>query len=231
MLLMWFSPMSSTENKRDTKENMRYPPVQSQTIGGFSGRIVLYQKSWPVSNRDAFTIDDLLRSAKYKETWLLYGAYAELRQYVTLYTRLQRDVRRQKTLIRNISGQLFPKLLRVFKDLAGGTALAMLRHHAAAVTVRKVSQETFIAAVQTDFRGQRMQVAKLRRAHVQAKYSAGLTHGVEALQLALQLHIEAMEALHQRLEAACTALQGEFDYSRGEIPTLGPAVRPRSSCE
>jgi transposase len=86
----------------------------------------------------------------------------------------------------------------------------MLRHHAAAVEVRKVSQETFIAAVRTDSRGQRMQVAKLRRAHVQAKYSVGLTHGVEALQLALQLHIEALEALRQQLEAVCTALVDTF---------------------
>lgn len=161
-------------------------------------------------NRDAFTIGDLLRTGKYTETRLLHGAYAELRQYVTLYTRLQRDVRRQKTLIRNITGQLFPELARVFKDLTGGTALAMLRHHAAAVAVRKVSQETFIAAVRTDFRGQRMQVAKLRRAHVWAKRSVGLTDGVEALQLALRLHIETLETLHQQLEAACIALTDTF---------------------
>jgi transposase len=161
-------------------------------------------------NRDAFTIGDLLRTGKYTETRLLHGAYAELRQYVTLYTRLQRDVRRQKTLIRNIVGQLFPELARVFKDLTGGTALAMLRHHAAAVAVRTMSQEIFIAAVRTDFRGQRMQVAKLRRAHVLAKRSVGLTHSVEALQLALRLHIEALEALHQQLEAVCTALFDTF---------------------
>jgi transposase len=161
-------------------------------------------------NRDAFTIGDLLRTGKYTETRLLHGAYAELRQYVTLYTRLQRDVQRQRTLIRNISGQLFPELPRVFKNLTGNTALAMLRHHAAAVEVRKVSQETFIAAVRIDSQGQRMQVAKLRRAHVQAKCSVGLTHGVEALQLALQLHIEALEALRQQLEAARTALVDTF---------------------
>ena len=65
-------------------------------------------------NRDAFTIGDLLRTGKYTETRLLHGGYAELRQYVTLYTRLQRDVRRQKTLIHNVVGQLFPELGQVF---------------------------------------------------------------------------------------------------------------------
>jgi len=54
-----------------------------------------------------------MRTGKYTETRLLHGGYAELRQYVTLYTQLQRDVRRQKTLIRNVAGQLFPELPRV----------------------------------------------------------------------------------------------------------------------
>ena len=161
-------------------------------------------------NRDAFVIGDLLRTGKYTETRLLHGAYAELRQYVTLYTRLQRDVRRQKTLIRNIAGQLFPELPRVFKDLTGETASAMLRNHAAAAVVRKMSQEAFIASVRADFCGQRMQVAKLRRAHVLAKRSVGVSDGVEALQLALRLHIEALEALEQQLEAACIALTDTF---------------------
>jgi transposase len=162
-------------------------------------------------NRDAFTIGDLLRTGKYTETQLLHGGYAELRQYVTLYTRLQRDVQRQKTLIHNIAGQLFPELPRIFKDLTGGvTALAMLRNHAAARMVRKMSQENFVASVRADFGGRRMQVARLRRAHVLADRSVGLTDGVEALQLALRLHIETLEAVQQQLEAVCTALIDTF---------------------
>jgi hypothetical protein len=83
-------------------------------------------------NRDAFTIGDLLRTGKYTETQLLHGDYAELRQHVVLYHRLRDDMRRQKTLIRNTAGQLFPEFTDVFKDLTADTALAMLRHHAAA---------------------------------------------------------------------------------------------------
>jgi transposase len=59
--------------------------------------------------RDAFTISDLLRTGKYTETRLLHGGYAELRQYSTLYERLRRDTGRQKTIIRNTAGQLFPE--------------------------------------------------------------------------------------------------------------------------
>jgi transposase len=161
-------------------------------------------------NRDAFIIGDLLRTGRYTETRLLRGAYAELRQYATLHTRLGRDVRRKKMLIHNIAGQLFPELPRVFKKMAGQTALAMMRNHAAASVVHTVSQETFITAVRADFRGQRMQVAKLRRAHVLAGRSVGLTEGIEALQLALRLHIEALEVLQQQVETVCTALVDTF---------------------
>ena len=161
-------------------------------------------------NRDAFIIGDLLRTGKYTETRLLHGAYAELGQLVTLYTRLRRDTRRQKTLISNVAGQLFPELPQAFKDLTGLTALALLRHHASATVVREMSQESLIASVRADFDGHRMQVAKLRHAHVKAQRSVGLTDGIEALQLALRLHIETLEGLQQQLEAVCTALVDTF---------------------
>ena len=161
-------------------------------------------------NRDAFTIGDLVRTGKYTETRLLHGAYAELRQYVTLYARLRRDVRRQKTLIRNVAGQLFPELPGVFEDLTGMTALAMLHNHAAAAVVRMMSQDAFIASVRLNLPGQRVQVAKLRRAHVLARRSVGLSDAVEALQLALRLHIEALAGLEQQLEEVCKALVDAF---------------------
>lgn len=83
-------------------------------------------------DRDAFTIADLLRTGKFTKTQLLRGGYAELRQYVVLRDRRQGDIRRQKSLIRNIAGQLFPEMAYEFKDFTGLTALAMLRRHGAA---------------------------------------------------------------------------------------------------
>lgn len=161
-------------------------------------------------NRDAFTIGDLLRTGKYTETQLLRGAHAELREYVTLFSRLQHDIRRRKTLIWNTVGQLFPELPRVFRDLTGDSALAMLRHHAAAVVVRGTSQEAFIAKVRADLRGRRLQVAKLRRAHLLAQTSVGLKDGIEALQVALRTHIETLEVLQQQLTEVRVALIDVF---------------------
>jgi transposase len=161
-------------------------------------------------NRDAFTIGDLLRTGKYTETRLLHGQYAELRQYVVLYHRLQRDIRRQKTLIRNTAGQLFPELCRAFKDLSRKTALAMLHNHAAAIAIQGMSQDAFIASVRADFRGTRLMVSKLRHAHRLAANSVGLKQGVQALQMALRLHIETLEGLRQQLQEVRTVLVDTF---------------------
>jgi transposase len=161
-------------------------------------------------NRDAFTIGDLLRTGKYTETRLLHDVYAELRQHVTLHSRLRRDMRRQKTLIRNISGQLFPELPRVFKDITSATALAMLWNHAAAEAVRDMSQEAFIAAVRPALQGSRLMVSKLRRTHTLAQRSVGLKHGILALQLALRTHIETFQILQEQLNRAEMALADVF---------------------
>jgi transposase len=161
-------------------------------------------------NRDAFIIGDLLRTGKFTETRLLHGLYAELRQYVTLHSRLQGDIQRQKTLIGNVTGQLFPELKQVFKDLTKLTASAMLRQHAAAAKIREMSQQDFIANARADFRGQRMQVAQLRRAYRLAQRSVGLLDGIEALQLALRLHLEVVEELQRQSDEARMALVDTF---------------------
>lgn len=161
-------------------------------------------------NRDAFTIADLLRTGKYTETQLLQGGYAELRQYVTLHSRLQKDLRRQKMLINNLAGQLFPELKQVFEAFTGLTAIAMLRHHAAALVIKALAEEEFIAGVRADFEGRRLMVSKLRRAHHLAQQSVGLQAGSEALQVALRLHIETWQLLQQQLGSSDTALAETF---------------------
>jgi transposase len=145
--------------------------------------------------RDAFAVGDLLRTGKYTETRLLHGLYAELRQYASLFHRLRRDIGRQKTLLCTAVGQLFPELTSVFADLTGKTAQAMLQNHAAALTVRQMSQDDFIAAVHTDFRGQRLMVSKLREAHKLAADSVGLVDGTQALQAGVRTYLETLRLL------------------------------------
>jgi transposase len=160
--------------------------------------------------RDASTIAELLRTGKYTETRLLHGRYAELREYVTLYERLRRDARRQKTLISNIAGQVFPELRRAFKDLSGQTALAMLRTHAAAAAIAELEVETLIADVRAAYSGKRLAVSKLRQAHALAAHSVGVREGIQALQCALRVHIVMLTVLELQIEQVKEELSETF---------------------
>jgi transposase len=161
-------------------------------------------------NRDAFTIGDLLRTGKFTTTQLLRGGYAELRECVTLYDRLGRDVRRQKTLVHNIAGQVYPELGQIFQDCSGQTALAVLRSHAAAVDIRCMPLEVFLVDVRGHMPGQRLMVSKLHQVHALARTSVGLEEGTQALQLSIRQHIETLELLQRQRNQACEALTETF---------------------
>jgi len=169
--------------------------------------------------RDAFMIGDLLRTGKFTDTQLLRGEYAELRQYVVLRDRLKADTRRQKSLIRNIAGQLFPELVHEFADFTSLAALAMLRHHAVPSAIRDLSCPAFIAAVRADFTGQQLAVSKLRRTHILSQRSVGVPHGTEGLQHALRCHIDTLEMLERQLEDVEASLLQTF-FGMPEAPYL-----------
>ena len=145
--------------------------------------------------RDAFTIADLSCTGKCTETQLQHGTYAELRQYISLYYRLKRQIRREKQHIWHAVGQLFPELPWVFKNITGETAKAMLITQAAAVEIRKLSEEEFITKVRGGFDGIRLYVSRLRSAFRLAMSSVGVNDGVQALQIALKLHVESLNRL------------------------------------
>ena len=148
--------------------------------------------------RDAFTIADLLRTGKYTETQLLHGGYAELRQYATLSERLRCEMTRHTNRLHSAIGQLFPEVKRVFKDITGRTAVAMLKNHAAAAVIRELSENDFIAAVRGDYVGRRLCVSKLRQAHRLAAISVGLQDGVQALQLMVQQQLQTLALLEKQ---------------------------------
>jgi transposase len=160
--------------------------------------------------RDAFTIADLLRTGKFTETRLLHGRYAELRHYAVRYDQLRREMGRYRNNLHNAVGQLFPEATQEFKNLTGLTALAMLRHHAAASVIQTLSEEDFIAAVRADFEGQRLCKPKLRRAHALAARSVGMQEGVQALQLIVRQQIEAWAMVQKQWNEARQALIDTF---------------------
>jgi len=157
--------------------------------------------------RDSFTIADLDRTGKYTETRLQHGPYEELRRYATLYNQLNKSLRREKNILWGLVGQVFPELRQAFKQLDGITVKALLRICPAAVSIRALSEEDYLAQVQAAFVGTRMHLAKLHQAYQLAKTSIGLAEGLRANQLAIQIHLEQLEMLEMQLLQVIVALK------------------------
>jgi transposase len=160
--------------------------------------------------RDAFTIADLSRTGKCTETQLQHGEYGELREYISLYYRLRRQICREKQYIWNSVGQLFPELWQVFKDYSGQTARAMLRTCAAASEIRTLTEDEFIVRVRQKFDGYRLYTSRLGKVFRLAQISVGLKQGVRGLQLALALHLDTLTWLQSQQGQVLEAIETSF---------------------
>jgi len=198
------------------KEEVPYHLVNAYTV---KKRREGDQLDWAKDDlRDAFTIADLVRTGKFTETKLLHADYAELRQYSRHYRRLQKAFSRERSLLHATVGQTFPELRQAFKAFTGKTARAMLKNHAAAVHIRRMSEGAFIAAVRDDYRGKRPHLSKLRQAYQLAQQSVGLDE-VTALQMTIRCCLERLDQLDGQLAQTEQALLATF-HGRPEAPYL-----------
>ena len=156
--------------------------------------------------RDAGQIAELSRNGHYTQTRLQRGTYEELRQYATLYDQSVQAIRREKQVLWGLTGQAFPELFQVFKNLVGATSRALLVSCACAATIRQMTEEEFIAQVRTAFSGKKFRVSRVRQAYCLAATSIGLTEGIAAIQLAIQLHLARLQTFRAQLEQVTHAM-------------------------
>jgi transposase len=156
--------------------------------------------------RDAGQIAELSRTDHSTRTRLQKGTYEELRQYATLHDQISQSIRREEQVLWELTGQAFPELFQVFKDLEGKTSRAVLRSCGCAAAIRSLSEATFLAQVRAHYAGERLYISKVRRAYLLATTSIGLTEGLQALQLALRLHLAQLEILQSQLNQLTQAM-------------------------
>ena len=156
--------------------------------------------------RDAGQIAELSRNGHYTETRLQKGAYEELRQYATSYDQLIQGLRREKNVLWGLVGQVFPELHQVFKDLTGETCQAFLGSFAAAASLRRLNIDDFITQVRKAFSGKKLCVSKLRQVYQLAVSSIGVTEGLQAFQLAIQVHLVSLHTFQQQLNRVISGM-------------------------
>jgi len=90
--------------------------------------------------------------------------------------------------------------------------------YASATIIRQPNVEDFIAQVRSTYSGKKLFVTKLRRVHQLAATSIGVTEGVGAIQLAIQVHLAELQTFQKRLKritiamTACLATLPEAPY-------------------
>jgi transposase len=156
--------------------------------------------------RDAGQIAELSRNGHYTQTRLQEGTYEELRQYATLYHRSVQAMRCEKQILWGLVGQAYPELFRVFKKLVGTTSQALLRSCASAAYMRQMTEEELITQVRSVYTGKKLCVSKVRQAYQLAATSIGVTEGLQAIQLAVRLHLTHFQDLQTQLEQVTHAM-------------------------
>jgi transposase len=161
--------------------------------------------------RDAGQIAELSRTGHYTETRLQKGAYEELRQNATLYDQTKQAIRRERQILWGLAGQAFPELVQVFKDLGGATSQALLAGCACAANIRQMTEEEFVTKVRAAYAGKKFGASRVRRAYQLAATSIGVTEGLQAIQLAIQLHFSHLRTLQAQLEQVTNAMTACLD--------------------
>ncbi len=156
--------------------------------------------------RDAVQIAELSRIGHFTQTRLQKGRYEEFRQYASLYDQLMGGIVREKNILWGLVGQVFPELSQVFKDLGKETAQAVLKACVPAAHIRKLSLEGFLALVRAAYTGKKLGLSKLRRVHQLAATSIGVTEGLPAIQLAVQVHLTELQAFQDQQKRVVSAM-------------------------
>lgn len=157
--------------------------------------------------RDAREIGELARQGQCTETRLQEGVYEELRQYATLYWQVARAIRREKTIVCGLVGQVFPEFFGVFRKATSEAAQAILKSSVAAVEIRQRSLEEFVAGVRAAYSGRRLPVTKLGLLYARAATSIGVRQGVSAIQFSLRCHLRILDNLEQQFQQLRQAMQ------------------------
>ncbi|MCL6444439.1 MAG: IS110 family transposase [Alicyclobacillus sp.] len=151
--------------------------------------------------KDALTIARLVKDGRYQEPIIPAGVYAELRNGMNEWERLNEDLKRVKNRVHRWLDRYFPEFIpTVFKQWDGKAALVTLRQGLLPVDIAQMSPEQIVhmwkeAGIQ---RGVGLKAAI--RLVDNAKNSVGLTHGQTMARQEIQNLLAQYDLLRQQLE-------------------------------
>jgi len=127
--------------------------------------------------RDSEVAAQLLCTGEFTESKLPQGVYAELRTGHNAYRRLVKERTRITNVVKGLLDALFPEFTQIFKDPCALTALSVLSTCPIPSVIAGMTEDEFVATIESQHKGRRLMRRKLRALHYSARTSIGIDAG------------------------------------------------------
>jgi transposase len=145
--------------------------------------------------RDSEVAAQLLCTGEFVESTVPQGIYAELRTAHNAYRRLVKERTRIINLIKGLLDGLFPEFVQVFKNPCAVTALCVLSCCAVPGIIASMTQDEFLATVETHYRGRRLMRKKVGVLYQMAKASIGIAAGAQSVASEIAFLVEKLDLI------------------------------------
>ena len=145
--------------------------------------------------RDSEVAAQLLCTGEFVESTIPQGVYAELRTAHNAYRRLVKERTRITNLMKGLLDGLFPEFVHVFKDPCAVTALCVLSCCAIPGIIAGMTEDEFVATIESHYHGRRLMRKKLGVLHQLAITSIGIGAGARSVASEISFLVEKLELI------------------------------------
>ena len=156
--------------------------------------------------RDSEVAAQLLCTGEFVESVIPQGVYAELRTSHNAYQRLVKERTRITNLLKGLLDALFPEFTQVFKDPGGLTALSVLSTCPIPRVIAVMTEDEFVATIETHHKGRRLMRKKLKALHYSARTSIGICAGARSMSSEIAFLVDKLELVKRHIRIMETTL-------------------------
>jgi transposase len=149
--------------------------------------------------RDSEVAAQLLCTGEFVESVIPQGVYAELRTSHNAYQRLVKERTRITNLVKGLLDALFPEFTQVFKDPGGLTALSVLSTCPIPRVIAGMTEDEFVATLETHHKGRRLMRKKLKALHDSARTSIGICAGARSMSSEIAFLVDKLELIRRHI--------------------------------
>lgn len=121
---------------------------------------------------------------------------------------------------------IFPEFEKLFSDICGKTALAILQNHPTPEEILALDEQTLISLLEKSSKG-RLGIETAQKLKAKAQNSVGISFGQKSLVFELKLLLEQLKFLKEQLkdlEKEITQILDKTDQKLTTMPGIGPMI-------